>query len=299
MIQPKAERVVDLTLAKELIESQFPNLAPAQIEFLGEGWDNFAFCVNNLYTFRFPRRESAIESLEMEFLSLPELARVLPIAIPEPMFKGQPSNSYPWPFGGYRFVDGTIAPSAALNKVERGQMAVPLADFLKCLHATSFRIALPTEEINPNQMLERTKERLGLIEDLGLLDCVGGLHENLELVKDTRDDGTRVLVHGDLYVSHPLVNSNRQFCGVIDWSDLHHGNPAIDLAIAHSFLPPSARQLFFQRYGNVDENTQQLAYLYALYKMSANLLHANQTQDLALSNESAQELSWMAEPFRI
>jgi len=41
-----AEVAVDARLPGALIEEQFPQLAPAQVRRLGEGWDNAVFLVN-------------------------------------------------------------------------------------------------------------------------------------------------------------------------------------------------------------------------------------------------------------
>src|SRR5207342_2307898 len=47
------------------------------------------------------------------------------------------------------------------------------------------------------------------------------------------------VVHGDLYARHVLVDDDAAACGVIDWGDIHLGDPAVDLALAHGFLPPA------------------------------------------------------------
>src|ERR1043165_9212374 len=73
-----AERVVDAVAASELIERQFPALAPARVEPLGAGWDNPAFTGNGDFVFRSPRRQVAVPFLEAECRILPGLARRLP-----------------------------------------------------------------------------------------------------------------------------------------------------------------------------------------------------------------------------
>lgn len=76
------ERVVDAELARELIESRFPRLAPARVEPLGEGWDNSVFAVNGAWVFRFPRRQLAVPLIEAELRLLPSLPP-LPVPVPE------------------------------------------------------------------------------------------------------------------------------------------------------------------------------------------------------------------------
>jgi len=43
-----AEVAVDARLAGALIEEQFPQLAPAQVRRLGEGWDNAVFLMREI-----------------------------------------------------------------------------------------------------------------------------------------------------------------------------------------------------------------------------------------------------------
>ena len=66
-----AEHDVSASLARELIETQFPKLTPVGVEPLGVGWDNTAYRVNDKFVFRFPRRQIAVELIRTE-------ARVLP-----------------------------------------------------------------------------------------------------------------------------------------------------------------------------------------------------------------------------
>jgi aminoglycoside phosphotransferase (APT) family kinase protein len=52
---------------------------------------------------------------------------------------------------------------------------------------------------------------------------------------------------------------------VIDWGDVHLGDPAIDLSIAFSFFPLAARTTFRQAYGPVDGATWDRARFRALH----------------------------------
>ena len=105
--------------AIELIESQFPALAPAALEPLGVGWDNTAFVVNGSHVFRFPRREVASPLLAAEASLLPLVARHLPLPIPVPSLRGQPSARYRWPFLGYPMLPGRTACQFRLDEAQR------------------------------------------------------------------------------------------------------------------------------------------------------------------------------------
>jgi aminoglycoside phosphotransferase (APT) family kinase protein len=72
-------------------------------------------------------------------------------------------------------------------------------------------------------------------------------------------------VHGDLYARHLIVDEAAVLTGVFDWGDVHVGDPALDLSIAFSFLPPAARCVFRQAYGDIDEATWERARFRALH----------------------------------
>ena len=98
--------------------------------------------------------------------------------------------------------------------------------------------------------------------------------------------GTRlVLAHGDLYVRHLLVDDAACLAGVIDWGDLHRGDPAVDLSVAWSFLPPEARDSFRKAYGPIEESTWRLARLRALHYGVILLEYARGIGDARLFRE--------------
>src|SRR6516165_1596960 len=93
-----AERETPPELARTLIEEQFPELMPVQIEPLGCGWDSTAYFVNCELVFRFPRRRLGAECLENEVRVLPAFRAPLPLPIPRPRFIGRATERFPWLF---------------------------------------------------------------------------------------------------------------------------------------------------------------------------------------------------------
>ena len=69
----------------------------------------------------------------------------------------------------------------------------------------------------------------------------------------------------DLYARHLLVDDDGGLASVIDWGDVHLGDRAVDLAIAHTFLPPVVHEAFRNAYGPVDDTTWSIARLRALW----------------------------------
>jgi aminoglycoside phosphotransferase (APT) family kinase protein len=260
---------VELSLegATELIEQQFPVLAPARLELLGAGWDNTAYLVNERFVFRFPHRQIAVPLIERETRILPLLAPHLPLPIPVPAFVGAPASGYPYPFAGYPHLAGTTACRLAWSEEERAQNAAPLGRFLAALHripvSEETRAWAPEKVLRPMSPL---RERLrSLAPGLGGIEVeeLADLADRLDVIP--AGAGRRCWVHGDLYASHLLVDDQRHLCGVIDWGDVHPGNPAIDLMIAFSFLPPTARDVFRAAYGPIDADTWNRGRCHALH----------------------------------
>jgi aminoglycoside phosphotransferase (APT) family kinase protein len=291
------QQTIEPPLALQLIMEQFPELNCKNIRLLGSGWDNTAFIIDDEFIFRFPRREIALPLLEAEWRTLPLLASQLPLPIPNPQWKGKPTDNFPWPFIGYRMLTGFTACYANLSEDERAALALPLAQFLATLHA------IPTVEISQCHFFGDNRSRvdgslltskiaktfeeltlLGLLEDKKVLEQVV---QNLQHYRAPIDS---ILVHGDFYVRHLLVNEEHQLTGVIDWGDIHLGDPAIDLAIAHSFLPIEAHDSFRKTYGTISEETWALAKLRAIYSCTLLVLFGYHSKDPNILREGQRSL---------
>jgi aminoglycoside phosphotransferase (APT) family kinase protein len=276
MNQWDADVVLTSDMAILLIEKQFSRLSPVRLTLFGEGWDNSAFLVNNKYVFRFPRRKIAAELLEQENNILPLIAGHLPAAIPVPIFTGKPSEDFPYPFSGYSIIPGITACRAGLTENQRIKLAEPLALFLKSLHS------IPVERVgnawpdkigrlNLNKripMLYDYLEKVSLKIEINKKEII----KIAEAIPEKMEEGKSALVHGDFYIRHILVDDNRNLAGIIDWGDLHIGNPAVDLSVIHTFFPPEARKIFLEVYGEIDDNTWLLSRFRGLY-MALLLTH--------------------------
>jgi aminoglycoside phosphotransferase (APT) family kinase protein len=266
---------VDAALARALLEEQFPRLAPARVALLGEGWDNHVFAVDEEWVFRFPRRAAAVPLLEAELRLLPRIAPRVPLAVPLPELRGSPGPRFPWPFAGYRRLPGRTAERAGLTPAQRAAAAAPLGGFLRALHA------LPPAGATG--------------DSIGRLDAARLRREIRRRLADAAppwiDDPVRapraaVLVHGDLH-ARQLLFERGALSGVLDWGDVHQGDPACDLSVAYAFLPEEARPAFFAAYGAVDDATARLARLRAVHVSAALLEYARDTADRPLAEEAA------------
>ena len=286
------EATIELTerQAALLIEQQFPHLAPVQMSALGAGWDNAAFLVNKHFVFRFPRREVAAGLLEREARILPLLAPHLPLRIPLPEYVGIPTAEYPWVFAGYALLPGRTACQFSCSGQDRLELASALAHFLAALHHIPISPATiewaPRDEIKRADVrtrAPRVKERI-LLNHAGLDACDLQALINLvdELAATLPFTGEPCWVHGDLYARNLVLTSPTQLAGVIDWGDVHIGDPALDLSIAWSFLPPPARQEFRKAYGPIDDATWNRARFRAIHYGALLVEYGTDTADEAI-----------------
>ncbi len=101
-----------------------------------------------------------------------------------------------------------------------------------------------------------------------------------------------VLVHGDLYARHLIADDERRLTGVIDWGDVHVGDRALDVAIAHAFLPPGARAAFRRAYGAIAPGTWARAAARAVQHAALLARYARHAGDEDLRREAALSLRW-------
>jgi aminoglycoside phosphotransferase len=93
-----------------------------------------------------------------------------------------------------------------------------------------------------------------------------------------------VLTHGDLHVRHLLVERGG-VTGVIDWGDLCRSDPAIDLMLVWSLLPPAGRDRFAEAYGVLDDEDVLRARVLAFFLGLTLAIYAHDVGHAALQRE--------------
>ncbi len=198
--------------------------------YLGEGWDSTAALVDGRWVDRRPRRPQIEAQLLRETVVMPWLAPLLPLPVPVPFVA---STS---PF----VVRHEIVPGAEIATLtaEQGRQ---LGEFLLALHAVAVsevarlgvrRRSLPVERFRA--------EVLPLVpEGAELLAALDGLPAD-------------TVVHGDIGPEH-VLGSDGVLTGVIDFGDLHIGDPAVDLAWVLHSTPMEFAEAVVESYGVTDE----------------------------------------------
>jgi aminoglycoside phosphotransferase (APT) family kinase protein len=292
-----AERQVDEPLVRALIGEQFPELPMLELRLLAEGWDNAVWLVNGELIFRFPRRAIAIPGVEREIAVLPELAPLLPIAIPAPTFIGRPSDAFPWPFFGARLIPGGEAAERRLGEDELHAVARPLGAFLRALHdpqlAARFGPRLP---LDANRRADMAFRAPMADERLAELTALTGWRRPPLVDRLLADavalppPATPALVHGDLHARHLVFEDGGRLTGVIDWDDICLADPAIDLPLYWSLLPPSARQAFVVAYGEIPAPALLRSRVLALFLSAALAIYARHEGMIGLERISLEGL---------
>jgi aminoglycoside phosphotransferase (APT) family kinase protein len=204
--------------SRQLIEQILAGLARDRV-LIDTGWDCRAWLVEGTWLDREPRRAAVADRLRTETRLMPWLAAKLSVELPVPrVIRDEPV------LVRHRYVAGEAFQPADSH------VAVGLATALRILHA------LPGAEAVARGVPDAASSRAAFSAELvrfqhqvlPLLDAdhrepgLGLLEQMAEVPFDT-------LVHGDLGPEHILVHDGSRV-GIIDWTDAHIGDAALDLA---------------------------------------------------------------------
>ncbi len=270
--------VVDENQARALITHAFPELSDSKLTFVGAGWDNTAWRADDI-VFRFPRRGIARALMQTETMVLPRIAPKLPLPITAPTHIGEPTDDYPYPWAGYRWMPGETGCRA--QHINASASAHSLGAFLRVLH--SLPTAVPGDDWRGNVRGQVTKltRTLDLMTP-GTLQDVAAIQTQIGALEHTpMHSGPDVLCHGDLYARHVLFTDGTP-SGVIDWGDVHRGDPATDIAVAFMLFEPEHHGEFRAAYGPIDTDTWRRARFRALFSGVYQVHYATSVGDVAL-----------------
>ncbi|MFE3453678.1 phosphotransferase [Nonomuraea sp. NPDC059194] len=205
---------------------------------LTQGWDSVTTLVDGRWIDRRPRRPEVAALLLMETTVMPWLAPRLPMRVPVPRVVSRD----PLVVRHEAVPGGPVDELTAAHGREVGA-------FLRTLHGVDVAEAvgrgLPDRAAQEREMLvERLRhEVVPRLVDRGpamaLLDRVGGLPAD-------------TVVHGDLGSEHLLAEGG-ELTGVIDFSDAHVGDRALDLSWILYGTPRAFAEAVADEYGVTEE----------------------------------------------
>lgn len=286
------ELVVDEELGRRLL-ARFPELELESLRPLAEGWDYTILVVNERWAFRFPRRAIVVPGTRREIAVLPELAPLLPVPVPVPLFVGEPSDDFPWPFFGSELLPGRELGEAGLDAPDRVEIGRALARFLRRLHDTEVGYELPPDankRADMNVRVPKTREQIDDVETTGLWRRPAVVDRLLDAAERLSPPEAFTVVHGDLHFRQVLVGEDATLSGVIDWVDVCRSDPAIDLSMFWSYLPPEGREVFLAEYGAISDEQLLRARVLAISLSAALALYGHKEGFPAVEREALSGL---------
>ncbi|MFL5921601.1 MAG: aminoglycoside phosphotransferase family protein [Gaiellaceae bacterium] len=240
------ELALDEAVVRRLVDTQFPQWAGLPLERVGSsGTVNVLYRLGDELVVRLPRvceggKVWSRGAFDRDREWLPQLAPLLPAAVPEPLAKGAPGEDYPTDWAVYAWLPGEHPDPERL--AEPGSLARQLAGFIRALRAVETGRA---PESGRGSSLERWDEptRAALHELEGSIDTAAALADWERALAAAPWDGAPVWAHGDLMPANLLLQGTR-LTGVLDWGGAGLGDPAIDLQPAWNSLSGHARGVF-------------------------------------------------------
>lgn len=246
------EVAVDETLVRRLLVTQMPALAGLALVVV-EPWgtDNAIWRLGNDLVVRLPRIHWAAGQAEFEATWLPQLARHLPVTIPEPVAIGEPSDDYPYRWAVHRWIPGD---GAALDRIEDPvAFALALAEVVRSLQTVS-TIGAPAATNRARPIADYDDATRSCIDGASrLIDAAAATEVWEEALAAAPHQGPPVWVQGDLE-GNCLVQDGR-LCGIVDWGSACAGDPAVDVQVVWSPLFTAASRRAFLDALEVDDAT--------------------------------------------
>src|SRR5437667_10058373 len=110
-----------------VVEAEIPGLTMHSTCFLGEGWNAWAYLVNEELVFRFPKRAEHWEELDREINFLAYAASKLPLPAPRYVQQSSHSAAVPYGYAVYGYLRGRAMDLDKLTPRKRAEAAIALA----------------------------------------------------------------------------------------------------------------------------------------------------------------------------
>ena len=217
--------------AVSLLRAMRPDLEWRSLRYVDDGWDHEVLLLDERLVVRIPNEEHYRRMLDAEWVVLDWLSRACRAALPRALWVAPDRR-----LSLHDFVPGdALTPDrlAALPGRDRDEAADQLAELLTALHAIDPAVLPPA---TPSWSVAEEDREVARLARTGLPDLLSAAE--LAAVEAVLADvpallaeaPAAVLVHGDVYEDHLFWDAAAGRLGLIDFSDLATGDPAIDFA---------------------------------------------------------------------
>jgi aminoglycoside phosphotransferase (APT) family kinase protein len=266
-VPPAAEVTISRELVRTLLAEQHPELADRDIAGPFEGFDMAVFRLGEDLAVRLPRHRASVQSLESEIRWIGQLGQRWTFPTQRIVRVGRSGKEFPWCWAVTSWLPGELAADRPLDAAAAPALGRALAEIHQPAPADApFNSEQSVRLAAREPVFQRVLPRLpaagaarGLVVDQ---DAAAALWRQATAMPD---DAPRVWIHADL---HPfnVISLGGRFGGIIDWSDISGGDPAVDLGFLQLLLPAAAMAAAFESYGGVDPATASRARVIALVK---------------------------------
>jgi aminoglycoside phosphotransferase (APT) family kinase protein len=258
------------------IAAHFAETAPVKhVVFLGEGHFTAAWLINGAVVLRLAKHAAAAASLRREACLLPDLARQLPLPIPQPRCQQLPGDP-PVVASVHRLLEGeglTVTEFVGLSARCQAAYAHSVGVFLARLHhcgldrARACGVATMDYRGHFAAVADAVEQHLA-----GSLDPSDRVYVRSTLGAFLSDEVGRLrscaLLHADLSPSHVLWDPKlAEVTGIIDFGDMIIGDGAQDLAGLYDDFGPAFVRDVLAELPDGDRETL-VRRVYRLYELS-------------------------------
>jgi aminoglycoside phosphotransferase (APT) family kinase protein len=281
---------IDADLVRGLLATHFPRWADLPITRVASaGTENAMFRLGTDLAVRLPMIAGATPGITREQQWLRKLAPHLPVAVPEVVGVGEPTENFPWQWSVCRWLDGCNPEVDGLAEPE--DLAIDLAEFIGALRSVD--PAGGPRQSRGGRLADRDEATVAALEAArGLVDIrdadIDALRGIWAEAVTIPGSAQRTWAHGDLSPGNVLIDQGR-LRAVIDFGGVGVGDPTVDLIVAWNLLPAAARPILRAAL-DVDDATWARGRAWAL-SISAIQLPYYDTTNPALANNSRHVLA--------
>jgi aminoglycoside 2''-phosphotransferase len=227
----------ELTLSqiRQGLEQTFPGPVPDlnRLKVLNDGFSSYVILLADEFILRIAKHAEAMAGHVKEWTILPLLQRYLPVEIPQPAWRAEPSDFFPFGAIGYRRIFGVpfslnLVPQAKLEPI-----AQDIARFLTALHNVPLAEMTALSFRQPHELESLWAEVLPILH-------ANLTEEEFEKIRTWRersrnhrgrDSYSPRLIHGDPWGENIILNETLDgVTGVIDFESMSIGDAAQDFA---------------------------------------------------------------------